>query len=404
MKTDWDVIVAGAGPAGAMAAMRLAAAGVDVLLLDKARFPRDKPCGGGLTPKAFRQLDFDIGDLVRQRSHRLYLKGPHLAPIPITVPNDAAVWMVNRQEFDARLVQVARERGAIIRDGEGVTKIEPGDPSVPFASGQALARVETDRGAYRARVVIGADGAESIVARQVGLRADRHRRYTAFALEAEARVARDVLGGAALVDYRMPRGYGWIFPKGEVYNIGVGSGDPRAIRALRAHLDKFIAERNLPIVGPVRVMGHRIPVWSHDEPLHRANVLLAGDAAGLTDALWGEGISYAMMSGQIAALSAWDYLAHSIENLDAYTARVHNLLTRDLRRLYRLAYLVYGLPGLAFPLFAHSPWMQKMAAEIVSGDRSPSSIWRCTCALKLGGMKHGSRCDAVLANLAPGCR
>lgn len=65
MKTNWDVIVAGAGPAGAMAAMRLAAAGVDVLVLDRARFPRDKPCGGELTPKAFRQLDFDIGDLVR---------------------------------------------------------------------------------------------------------------------------------------------------------------------------------------------------------------------------------------------------------------------------------------------------------------------------------------------------
>ena len=213
MKTDWDVIVAGAGPAGAMAAMRLAAAGVDVLVLDKARFPRDKPCGGGLTPKAFRQLDFDIGDLVLHRANQLYLKGPHLAPTAIETPSEA-VWMVNRREFDARLGQVARERGATVREGEGVIKIETGDPSARYASGQALARVETDRGAYRARVVVGADGAESIVARQVGLRADRNRRYTAFALEAETRVARDVLDGA-LVDYRMPLGYGWIFPKGE---------------------------------------------------------------------------------------------------------------------------------------------------------------------------------------------
>ena len=395
MKTDWDVIVAGAGPAGAMAAMRLAAAGVDVLLLDKARFPRDKPCGGGLTPKAFRQLDFDIGDLVRQRSHRLYLKGPHLAPIPITVPNDAAVWMVNRQEFDARLVQVARERGAIIRDGEGVTRIETGD----------LARVETDRGAYRARVVVGADGAESIVARQVGLRADRHRRYTAFALEAEARVARDVLDGAALVDYRMPRGYGWIFPKGEVYNIGVGSGDPRVIHDLRAHLDQFIAERNLPIVGPVRVMGHRIPVWSHSEPLHRANVILAGDAAGLADALWGEGISYALMSGQIAALTIAEYLEGRIEDLSAYTARIQSTLAHDLRRLYQLAHVVYGLPGLAFPLFAHWRWAQQIAVEIISGDRTFARVWQCACALdRSGKIQRGGRCDAVLATLTPGCR
>lgn len=393
MKTDWDAIIVGAGPAGAMAAMRLASAGIETLLLDKARFPRDKVCGGGLTPKAFRQLDFDIGDLVLHISNRLYLKGPHLAPTPIETSNREEVWMVRRRDFDARLAQVARERGAAFRDGEGVTRIEPG----------ALTRVETNHGAYRAQVVIGADGAESIVAKQVGLRAERNRRFAAFALEAEVRMARDVLDGAALVDYRFSRGYGWIFPKGETYNIGVGSGDPREFKHLRVHLDRFITENHLPIVGPVRAVGHRIPVWTHAESLHRGNVILAGDAAGLADALWGEGISYALMSGQIAALSVWDYLTRSIENFDAYTARIHNQLTSDLRRMYHLAYLVYGLPSVAFPLFARSPWMQKMAAGIVSGDSSASRIWRCACALKLGEMKHGGRCDAILSTLAPDC-
>ncbi len=405
MRSDWDVIVAGAGPAGAMAAMRLAAAGVDVLVLDKARFPRDKPCGGGLTPKAFRQLDFDIGDLVLHRARQMYLKGPHLAPTKISVLNSMEIQMVRRRDFDNRLVEVARDRGATIQEGEGVTRIETGDPSARFASGQVLARVETNRGTYRAQVVVGADGAESIVARQVGLRDDRNRRYTAFALEAEARVARDVLDGAALVDYRMPRGYGWIFPKGEVYNIGVGSGDPRVYRDLRTRLAQFIAERNLPIVGPVRVMGHRIPVWSHSEPLHRANVILAGDAAGLADALWGEGISYALMSGQIAALTIAEYLEGRSEDLSAYTARIQSTLAHDLRRLYQVAHVVYGLPGLAFPLFAHWRWAQQVAAEIISGDRTFARVWRCACALdRSGKVQRGGRCDAVLATLAPSCR
>lgn len=372
MKTTWDVIVAGAGPAGAMAALRLAAVGVDVLVLDKAHFPRDKPCGGGLTPKSFRQLDFDIRDLVKQRAHRVYLKGPHLAPTPISMSNGADVWLVQRREFDMRMVKVARERGAIIQEGESVIKIETGD----------YARVETSRGEYRARVVIGADGAESLIAKQVGLRADRNRRITAFALEAEVPVARDLLDGAALVDYRMPRGYGWIFPKGEIYNVGVGCGDPRVIRDLRKHLDMFIAERDLPIVGDLRVMGHRIPVWSHAEPLHHANVILAGDAAGLTDALWGEGISYALMSGQIAALTIAEYLDKRIEDLATYTTRIQSTLGHDLRRLYQLAHIVYGLPGLAFPLFAHWDWAQQVAAEIIGGDRMFARVWRSVCALK----------------------
>ena len=394
MKTDWDVIVVGAGPAGAMTAARLAQRRVDVLLLDHARFPRDKVCGGGLTPKAFRQLDFDIQDLVLNRANRVYLQRSPRAPTLLETPNGEEVWMVRRRDFDARLAQVARERGATFRDGESVTHIETG----------ALTRVETNRGTYRARVVVGADGAESVVARQVGLRAERNPRYRAFALEAEVPIARDVLEGAALVDYRFHLGYGWIFPKGAVYNIGVGSGDPREFKNLRAHLDRFIAENHLPLAGPVRAAGHRIPIWTHAEPLHRGNVILVGDAAGLADALWGEGISYALMSGQIAALTIWDYLTRSIEHLDAYTTRIHNLLTRDLRHMYHLAHIVYGVPGLAFPLFAHSHWMQKFVAEIISGDRSRSGIWRCACAIdQSGDEKRDGRCNAVLAALAPRC-
>jgi len=389
----YDVIVLGAGPAGAMAAARLAKTGLDALVLDRARFPRDKPCGGGLTPKAFRQLDFDIGGLVVHRANRLYLKGPHLAPSLIETPNGEAIWMVQRRAFDARLVQLARERGAAIQEGEAVTRVQAG----------GLARVETNRGIYRARVVIGADGAESIVAKQVGLRAERNRGVCAFAVEAEVPVARDVLDGAAWVDYRLSRGYGWIFPKGRLYNIGVGSGDLCVIRDLRAHLSRFIADRNLPISGPVRMVGHRIPVWNHTEPLHRDNVILVGDAASLTDALWGEGISYALMSGQIAALTTADYLAQRVADLSVYTARIQHTIVKDLRSLYRVAQLINGLPGVMFPLFAHRPWLQSLAADIVSGDRSLAGVWRCGCALEFEKATNGGRCRAVLSSLVLGC-
>ncbi len=395
----YEVIIVGAGPAGAMTAQRLAQMGIDVLLLDRAHFPRDKACGGGLTPKSFRQLDFDIDDLVLNRARRVYLKGPHLAPTLIEMPNDEQVWMVRRREFDARLVEVAQARGVTFRDGEGVTRVDTGD-----GSGQALARVETNRASYRARVVVGADGAESIVARQVGLRAECNRRRRSFALEAEVLVTRDVLDGAALVDYRFNLGYGWIFPKGAVYNVGVGTGDPREFRNLRGHLDRFIAENRLPIAGPVRAIGHRIPTWTCAEPLHRDNVILVGDAAGLADALWGEGISYALMSGQIAALIIRDFLNGTLENLETYSTRIQQLLGRELGGLYSLSKLVYPFAGLMFPLFGHSRWMQQRAARMICGDQSSAGIWRCACAQKLARTDQSGRCDAVLATLAPsGC-
>lgn len=358
MKTLWDVIVVGAGPAGAMTAMRLAAKGVDVLLLDKARFPRDKPCGGGLTPKAFRQLDFDISPLVLHRADSLYLKGPGIPPTFFRSRNGASIWMVRRRDFDACLVQVAQERGATFRDGEALLRLQTGP----------LAKVQTSRGEYEARVVVGADGAESIVAQQVGLRVQRNRCYRAFALEVEMAVKEDILKGIAFVDYRLPLGYAWVFPKGDLYNIGVGSGDPATFRHLRAHLMRFMADMGLSPEDGSHPRGHRIPVWSQAEPLHRDNVILVGDAAGLADAIWGEGIAYALASGQMAAQAIIPYLQGQATDLSAYTAQVARTLFRHLRWLYRIAHLVYGLPGLIFPLLAHSPRLQWLVARIISGD------------------------------------
>jgi len=341
-----------------MAAMRLAAQGIEVLLLDKERFPRDKPCGGGLTPKAFQQLDFDISHLVLHRADRLYLKGPHLAPTLLKARNGAAIWMVRRSDFDACLVQVAQERGAAFHDGETFLRLE---------MGQAI-KVRTTRSEYRARVIIGADGAESLVARQVGLRGQRNRRYRAFALETEVQVRKDVLGGVAFVDYRLPKGYAWIFPKGHIYNIGVGSGDPATLRQLHAHLERFLADMHLPVASRLHPRGHRIPVWTQPEPLHSHNVLLVGDAAGLTDAVWGEGISYALASGQMAAQTITAYLQGQIPDLSAYTEGIAHTLARDLRWLYLAAHLVYGFPSLIFPLLARSPRLQWLVAQIISGD------------------------------------
>jgi hypothetical protein len=131
--------------------------------------------------------------------------------------------------------------------------------------------------------------------------------------------------------------------------------------------------------------------------------MLVGDAAGLADALWGEGISYALMSGQIAALTIEDFFAGLVPSLDAYTLRIQNTLARDLRVLFGIAHLVYGVPALTFPLFARSPYLQRIAAGIVSGNRAFNRVWRCPCAIESRGAAGMGRCDPVVRTLGGNC-
>src|SRR5574341_2428777 len=112
----YDTIVVGAGPAGSSAARRLAQAGLDVLLLERARLPRYKPCGGGLTDKAIRLLDFDIGPVLETETRRALLMYDGASPVERTL-DGASVRMVMRDRFDAFLAQKAVEAGAVLRDG-----------------------------------------------------------------------------------------------------------------------------------------------------------------------------------------------------------------------------------------------------------------------------------------------
>src|ERR671939_592104 len=199
----FDVAVVGAGPAGSTTAFRLARAGARVLLLDRPRFPRDKPCGGWLTLRAVRQLPFPVEPVVEDRVDRLRLgfrygrsfERRSAAPL---------VLMTQRRRLDAFLAQQAAEAGAEFRDGARVVAVGPdGD-------------VELERERLRADVVVGADGANGVAARAVGRTAHRE---LGVALEGNAvydATLRARFRGRAVVDVDVvPGGYAWVFPKGD---------------------------------------------------------------------------------------------------------------------------------------------------------------------------------------------
>jgi geranylgeranyl reductase family protein len=377
----YDVIVIGAGPSGAFAAYKLAGRGARVLILERHRLPREKPCGGGLTPKAYRQLDFPIDDLVVARQHGVWLRGHGVEPFSLGDPR-AEIWMVQRPAFDQRLAQRAVAAGAELREGEPTVAIEPLHPTSRSASpddpeawrGATGVRVRTATGTYEAAVVIAADGAESPTARQLGLRKGRDGRVV-VALEAEVEAVDETLGGRALVDFDVPQGYAWVFPKGRIYNVGLGSFDPSSFKTLRRRLGEFVGRSGLRLLAEPKVVGHRIPIGGVSEPLHRGRVALVGDAAGLADGLFAEGIAYALRSGTLAAEEAARVLAGEAPDMAGYTRRLQRTLLRDLRAWRAIGSVVYRFPALSMRLLRRSSRGQRLAAATIAGDRSLSKAW-----------------------------
>lgn len=292
----WDVIVVGAGPAGASAARAAAETGRRVLLLEKAEFPRYKTCGGGIIGPSRDALPpgFDLplcdrvhavtfslnGRMARTRRSRRMLFG-----------------LVNRSEFDQRLAAAAVRAGATLRTGATVSRVDQHGPAVPDRRTVAvvLARGET----LLARAVVGADGSASRIGGHVGVRLAQ----VDLGLEAEIPVPPEVAAdwrGRALIDWGpLPGCYGWVFPKGDTLTVGVISARGEGA-ATRRYLADFTARLGLSGFEPALSSGHLTRCRADDSPLSRGRVLVCGDAAGLLEPWTREGISFALRSGRLA--------------------------------------------------------------------------------------------------------
>lgn len=307
-----DCVVVGGGPAGATAAADLADQGYRVVLLDKAG--RIKPCGGAIPPRAIR--DFDIPDsqiVARANSARMVSPTQNEVDMPI---NGGCVGMVDREHFDEFLRERAAAKGADWRKGSFVRldRDEDGTAVIvytPKADDKALG-TQT----IRTRMVIGADGARSQVARQTIKDADKIPCVFAYheiirtpgAGHDPSAYAFD--GKRCDIYYQgrlSPDFYAWIFPHGDTTSVGVGSANKGF--SLRNAITTLRAETALDACETVRTEGAPIPL----KPLKRwdngRDVFLAGDAAGCVAPASGEGIYYALLGGRTAAQAVSEVLA-----------------------------------------------------------------------------------------------
>jgi len=287
----FDVLVVGAGPAGSATAIHLARGGARVLLADKARFPRDKPCGGGLTGRALRHAPCDVESVVEHVVDRFVLRARYGRRVE-RASRQPLIRMTQRRRLDLHLAEQAAASGADMRDGARVEELAVGDDGVSAIVGGLP---------VRSSHVVGADGANGLVSRVAGLGDGIVR---GIALEGNV-----PWGALDPEPYRqtawvelgvVPGGYGWVFPKGSHANLGVGGWLDEGPR-LRAHLDRLARVHGLDAVALTEVRGHRLPMRRLGAPAARGRALLVGDAAGLVDPLSGDGIYEAFVSGQLAA-------------------------------------------------------------------------------------------------------
>jgi geranylgeranyl reductase family protein len=319
----YDTIVVGAGPAGSATAYDLAALGRQVLLIDHRRFPRVKPCAGGLTMKSLGRLRYSVAPVVRQFCKDLIV-GKRLEESALLRGPNAICALTVRAELDEFCRQRAVDAGAEFRVIPHITAIaETGSEVV----------LETSEGRLRARHLVGADGANSTVRRRIpGLGALRR----GFAIEACIRgQASPMIFDFGVVE----QGYGWVFPKADHCNVGLYTNCPD-VRLSRAGLAEY-ARARLGANALEHVAGHHIGLRGWEAPVHTARVLLVGDAAGLVDPLLGEGIHNAIASGQAAAAAIASTPPGGKSGAGAAYGRALRPILADVRNCWRSASRFY---------------------------------------------------------------
>jgi geranylgeranyl reductase family protein len=373
-----DVVIIGAGPAGTAAAFDLLSRGFSVLLLDKYAFPKKKACAGGITPKARALFRYDISSLVRQECRSIKIL-PQPGRAFVIQDKNPLCHMVQRWELDLFSLNMVQRKGGQFQKVKKIVSIE---------EKKFHTEIRTSDQLIKSCYLIGADGANSIVRR---LTHPFYRVNRCLALEADIRVDPSERHSMEF-DFSMPgRGYYWIFPKGNHLNIGIYSttGHPALKqRQLAAYAQKRFGTDRLEAVK-----GYPIGVGGYAHCPGSGRVLLSGDAAGFGENLLGEGIYFALKSGQAAAraiVSAGaagasfangafpviDSSPGAVPSPGAAYAKEIKKIRTDLRLYHLSAKCLYSFPSFSLKLLS-LPFFHKKFAKGYADGKTLSQILFC---------------------------
>lgn len=381
MGGSYDVVIVGGGPSGATAGVLLAKNNLSVAIVDKARFPRDKPCAGAISGRSARAIASIYGDDVLPRLARASSDGCRFFNQQAFVAEATEaerLFFVDRKEMDAVFLNAAQNAGCHVLQEKAVAAVDAAQSGVRLSSGETI----------RAKIILGADGVNSVVRKTCWGKTKQRKQDMGFGLVAEAAV--DQLKTAELqaacsrfphvIFGVLPWGYGWIFPKGNTVSVGV-CGRPRAGSEIRGAL-KWLVDSHFRdgVWESLRPLGHGIPFRPFHRRPGRQRVLLVGDAAGFVEPVTGEGIALALESAELAARAA----IQCFSNGDPSAAgRVYNGSLRALLRRLRYAriarWLLFPKPCLraATRDLNRHPRLVQRYLELVSGKLSYPAYAGC---------------------------
>jgi geranylgeranyl reductase family protein len=338
MKNYHSVIIVGAGPAGATLAYELAKRGIDVLILEKEKLPRYKACAGGVTLRAANLLGFDISPVIQHIVYggRITYK---LNKGFIRRYDKPLVYMVMRDEFDHFLTSISQEAGAIVAEGQKVCSMQITDEKV---------KISTTNDTFIGEILVGADGANSFVAKTLGL-VDKIE--LSMTVEAEVKVSGETLsrwdGLVAANIGCTPGGYEWVFPKQDHLSIGAAASFQEA-RNLKTCYQRLLESLKLGNYEVMSFKGHPLPVRRKGTAIYQGKCLLIGDAAGLTNPLTGEGIYHAIKSAQLAAPVIAKCLESHVIDLCDYQQAVEDEIAPEMRLSWKERRFFTWFPRLSF--------------------------------------------------------
>ncbi len=329
MSAKFDVIVVGAGPSGTSCAYNLKRfnPSLNILLIDKATFPRYKPCGGGISPDVFNYFDFDLSEVIdhHEKTSDMVFKGRRIRS------EAGEVLMVRREVFDHFLLKKCIEKGVETHLGHKVLAVETDKTSV---------LVKTAEQKFSGKVVVLAEGGRGQLAKKLGIAA-KNTIVAGLEYEHYTDTVTDHL------EINLDQGdtfYAWNFPKSNGLSLGVGAsvkGRTKKGIPLPAELKKYVKQFQVEKLAKQHLHGHPIELYSGRQQLVHNRVVLIGEIAGCVDPLTAEGIRPAIKSGYLAAKVLDDVMeSGQIRHLKQYNKAFHEAIGKDFRYARFLSYCI----------------------------------------------------------------
>lgn len=363
MRQQNDVVIVGAGPAGTTLAYELSRRGVSTLIVDKEKFPRPKPCGGGLTVEAYNLLNADLREVLQNSVSSLEFAFNGTAVFRRSYEKPI-MYTVEREQLDQLLLDRAVSAGARVADGQAVHGITLANDHVEVTTGQ---------GVHFARFVAGADGFRSVVARSLG----RTCRTAFVGIESEVTVQSSQLDKwhtLALADLGIvPHGYGWVFPKRDHLSIGIGAAMGKAAN-LKSSYWRFLSSLKLEKYEVTRWSAALIPTCAGRSRVTEGRAVLIGDAAGLADPLTGEGIGNAILSAHLAAPALCKALETGPGELQQYQANVDELISPENKAAMFFRRVIYTVPRKLLAVAAADARIWEAGCQLVRGETTYTAI------------------------------